>query len=101
MAVVWIPPLLWRLTRGEERVTVPGGTVRQIVRSLEAAYPGIELRLCEDDEVRPEIAVVVDGEVTAEGLFQRLAEDAEVHFVPAITGGRGAPPPVDGTARTG
>ncbi|UCC62533.1 MAG: MoaD/ThiS family protein [Anaerolineae bacterium] len=87
MAVVWIPALLRDLTGGQESVTVPGETVRQVIENLERAYPGIEARLCEDGRLRPNISVAVDGRVSRQGLRQRLAETSEVHFLPVISGG--------------
>jgi molybdopterin synthase sulfur carrier subunit len=87
MAVVWIPALLRELTGGQESVTVPGETVRQVIENLERAYPGIEARLCEDGRLRPNVSVAVDGRVSRQGLRQRLAETSEVHFLPAISGG--------------
>ena len=87
MAVVWIPALLRELTGGQESVTVPGETVRQVIENLERAYPGIEARLCEDGRLRPNVSVAVDGRVSRQGLRQRLADTSEVHFLPAISGG--------------
>jgi molybdopterin synthase sulfur carrier subunit len=87
MAVVWIPALLRELTGGQESVTVPGETVRQVIENLERAYPGIEARLCEDGRLRPNLSVAVDGLMSRQGLRQRLAETSEVHFLPAISGG--------------
>ena len=87
MAVVWIPALLRDLTGGEAQVTVPGATVRQLIENLENAYPGIEERLCDEDRLRPNIAVVVDGEVSRQRLRHKLEETSEVHFLPAISGG--------------
>ena len=87
MAVVWIPALLRDLTGGEAQVTVPGETVRQLIENLENAYPGIEERLCDEDRLRPNIAVVVDGEVSRQRLRHKLEETSEVHFLPAISGG--------------
>jgi len=87
MAVVWIPALLRELTGGQESVTVPGETVRQVIENLERAYPGIKTRLCEDGRLRPNLSVAVDGRVSRQGLRQRLAETSEVHFLPAISGG--------------
>ena len=87
MAVVWIPALLRELTGGQESVTVPGETVRQVIENLERAYPGIKARLCENGRLRPNVSVAVDGRVSRQGLRQRLAETSEVHFLPAISGG--------------
>ncbi|MCS7222165.1 MAG: MoaD/ThiS family protein [Anaerolineae bacterium] len=88
MPVVWIPALLRELTGGQEQVVVPGETVRQVIESLEARFPGIRERLMEGDRLRPGLAVVVDDEVSRERLRHRLTETSEVHFVPAISGGK-------------
>lgn len=87
MPTVWIPSLLRELTGGRERVSVQGETVRQVVDALEQRYPGIKARLCEEDSLRPNIAVVVDGVVSRQRLRHKLTETSEVHFVPAISGG--------------
>ena len=89
MAEVWIPPMMQRLTLGQERVTVAGATVRQILANLDAAHPGLRALLydSETDRIKPQIAVVVDGEVSHLGLLERVEEDSEVHFLPAIGGG--------------
>lgn len=71
---------------------VEGATVRQIINNLEAEFPGIKARLVDNDRIMPGMAVIVDGEVTRLGLLQRVSEDNEIHFLPAIGGGRGSPP---------
>ena len=35
----------------------------------------------------PAFAVVIDGETGPLGLLERVNEDSEVHFIPAIGGG--------------
>ncbi len=87
MPVVWVPSQMRELTGGESRVAVPGRTVRQVIESLEARYPGARARLIEDDHLNPIIAVAVDGVVSTLGLRQPVEEDSEVHFVPAVSGG--------------
>jgi molybdopterin converting factor small subunit len=72
MAVVWIPSLMRSLTGGAELVTVSGATLREVI---------------EDNQLRPHLAAVVDGEL-AEGLRQRVQEKSEIQFIPAISGGR-------------
>jgi molybdopterin synthase sulfur carrier subunit len=88
MPIVWIPGLLQPLTGGEEQVIVQGATVQEVVDNLEARYPGVKERLCEGREIRPHIAVAVDGDVTPEGLDQQVQETSEIHFIPALSGGR-------------
>jgi molybdopterin synthase sulfur carrier subunit len=87
MALVFIPSLLRRLTNGQERVTVPGATLRQIINNLDQAYPGMRDELLAEGEIKPGIAVAIDGETNHLGLLERVREDSEVHFIPAIGGG--------------
>ena len=85
---VWIPALHRDLTAGLETVQVTGATVGQLVDELEQRFPGIQARLTVDGALRPGIAVAVDGVIVRRGLRQRLDEPSEVHFIPAMSGGR-------------
>jgi molybdopterin synthase sulfur carrier subunit len=87
MARVWIPSLLRDLTGGREQIQVPGGTVREVVDQLDQLFPGIRLRLCDANGLRPGIAVAVDTQVCRAGLVQAVTEDSEIHFLPAVSGG--------------
>jgi membrane protein YqaA with SNARE-associated domain/molybdopterin converting factor small subunit len=91
MAVVFIPSLLRKLTGGASEMRVAGATVREVVDALEASHPGIKARLVADDRLRPNIALVVDGVNSREGLRHALSDEAEVHFVPAMAGGSDRP----------
>ena len=77
------------LTGGQKIVQVAGATVRQVINNLEKDYPGVKARLCEEDgmDLLPGIAVIVDGETSQLGLLERVGEDSEVHFLPALGGG--------------
>jgi sulfur-carrier protein len=87
MAVVWIPALLQPLTGGQDQVTISGTTIQELIDNLDARYPGVKERLCEGGEIRPHIAVAIDGDVSPEGLEQEVRESSEVHFIPALSGG--------------
>jgi len=88
MPIVGIPSLLRELTQGQEKVTVPGETVRQVIANLEQRYPGIQRRLCDEDgRLRSNLAVVVDGVVSQQRMRHKLIETSEVYFMPAISGG--------------
>ena len=87
MPIVGIPSLLRSLTGGEKSVQVEGGTVRQVIENLDKRYPGIQERLCDDDRLRPGIAVIVDGNTSSLKLRQRVQEASEIHFVISISGG--------------
>lgn len=88
--MVWVPaPWREKLTGGRQQVEVEGATVRQVIEALEVAYPGFRQRLLdtEEDHIRPDIAVSVDGEISTEGLRRKVGASSEVHFLPALSGG--------------
>jgi len=87
MATVWVPSLLRDLTAGRETLVVPGRTVGQVIDTLDERHPGFRDRVCEGGQLRPEIAVHVDGRLAPLGLRARVGEDSEVQFLPAVGGG--------------
>ena len=87
MAKVFIPTMLQPLTGGVKQTECQGRNVRQIIDALDSQYPGIKGRLVEDGEIRPNLAVAIDGDVARMGMLERVGEGSEVHFVPAIAGG--------------
>ena len=87
MATVYIPTMLLPLTGGLKQVDLEGRNVRQIIDGLDELYPGIKERLVEDGEIRPNLAVAIDGDVARMGLLERVQDASEIHFVPAIGGG--------------
>ena len=91
MPIVAIPSLLRKLTSGEESITVPGATIREVIDNLESRYPGMKARLCEDDRIKPGIAVYVNGLLTRGSIRESVDADAEIHFLPAIGGGMAEP----------
>jgi molybdopterin synthase sulfur carrier subunit len=87
MAVVWIPAILRDLTGGMAQVSVAGASVREVIENLEERYPGVKARLVEDERLRPNITLIVDGVTSQKRLRERVAEGSEIHFLPAISGG--------------
>ncbi len=87
MATIFIPSMLQSLTGGAKRVDCDARTVRQVIERLEEQYPGIKDRLVENGELRPNLAVAIDGDVAIMGMLEKVGENSEVHFVPAIGGG--------------
>ncbi|MDE2778346.1 MAG: MoaD/ThiS family protein [Chloroflexota bacterium] len=87
MATVYIPTMLLPVTGGIRQTQVDAGNVRQLINGLEEQFPGIRDRLLENNQVRPNLAVSIDGEVARMGLLEKVGESSEVHFVPAISGG--------------
>jgi molybdopterin converting factor small subunit len=87
MATVWIPSLLRDLTGCREVLQIPGNTVGEVIDQLDHSYPGIRLKLCEGNVLRPGLAVAVDTQISRLGLLQPVGENSEVHFLPAVSGG--------------
>jgi len=87
MPMLFIPAPIRDLTQGKASVVVSGSSVREALESLEAEFPGVKDRLCEDGKIRPNISVMVDGQVSHLKMREKLRGDSEVHFVIAISGG--------------
>ena len=87
MAEVWMSTRMQRFSGGRERVQVLGATVRQIVNNLDQEYPGMKDVLCINNEIDPAIAVVIDGATSNLGMLDKVNENSEVHFIPAMAGG--------------
>ncbi len=86
MAVVFVPAIL-RAIISADRVDIGGSTVGEIIEALEARFPGVAALLVADDDVAPGIAVAINDQVSQMGLMEPVPPDAEVHFLPAISGG--------------
>jgi molybdopterin synthase sulfur carrier subunit len=91
MAVtVRIPTPLQRLTNNQAEVRVEGSTVRELLTAMEAQFPGIQERLCDESgRLRRFVNVYVADE---DIRFQQneetpVPEGAEVSIIPAIAGG--------------
>ena len=44
-------------------------------------------RLAEENRIKGNISVAIDGEITTMGMLGKVDENSEVHFLPAIGGG--------------
>jgi molybdopterin converting factor small subunit len=87
MPTVWIPALLRRMTNDQESVQVPGQTLREVIANLDAKFPGIQARLCDGDDVRLGLAVVINDQVVRGGLSEVVKDGSEIHFIAGIAGG--------------
>jgi len=70
-----------QFTGGEMEIELPGKTVRQLIRAMEARFPAIA------GQLEGDIAVVIDGLVHQNAFLEEVGEDAEVAFIPPIGGG--------------
>ena len=87
MATIFIPTMLQKLTEGTKKVEMEARNINQVIERLEELYPGIKDRLVEDGEIRENLAIAIDGDVAIMGMLEKVGENSEVHFVPAIGGG--------------
>ena len=87
MATVVLPRSLIALfPLAPRRVSLTGGTVRDLVDALDAGWPGMRDRLCDPGPVLREfINVYVDGEPA--DLSSVVTDGAVVHVLPAVAGG--------------
>ena len=86
MPTVFVPNILRTLIQ-IARVDVSGSTVGEIISELDTRFPGVAALLVEDDDVVPGIAVAINDQLIQMGLMEPVPVDAEVHFLPAISGG--------------
>jgi molybdopterin converting factor small subunit len=88
---VRIPTPLRTVTKGASKVDAEGGTVRDLIADLDAKYPGLRERICDESgEVRRFVNVYVGDEDIRflQGLDTRLDSGAQVSIIPAVAGGR-------------
>lgn len=88
MATVIVPALLRKLTGGVDRVRASGRNVGEVIDDLERQFPGLRAQLVEGQDLKGSVAVWIDGEQAAAGILAKVSDDSEVHFLPAIGGGR-------------
>jgi len=90
MAVkVRIPTPLRTLTGGQDEVSADGGTVAEVIESLEAKHPGMKERLCDEKGIRRFVNIYQNDEDIRflDNLQTELKEGDTLSIVPAIAGG--------------
>ena len=88
--VVRIPGPLRRVTNGEHVVEIEAPTVQETIDLLDAKFPGIKERICDEDgELRYFVNVYLNGEDVRflQGLQTTTKSGDELSIVPAVAGG--------------
>jgi molybdopterin converting factor small subunit len=86
--VVHVPATLRHLSGDRDRIDVTGANLRQVFSALSEECPALAERIVEDDRLRADIAVAIDGTILeGGGLIQQVRPDAEIYLVPPIGGG--------------
>ncbi len=89
---VRIPTPLRKITNDQEEVEAQGGNISEIIADLEANYPGLKERICEDDgTLRRFVNLYLNDEDIRfkENMETALSDGDELSIIPAIAGGRG------------
>ena len=87
MATVHIPTPMRVATDGAATVQIEAATAREVVERLAEQYPDLGGRLVEDGQLRPGLAIFVDGANVGRRLRTKLQPDSELFFVEALGGG--------------
>ncbi|MFY9914871.1 MAG: MoaD/ThiS family protein [Nocardioidaceae bacterium] len=87
---VRVPTILRTYTGGQSEVTAEGGTLSEVLDSLDASYQGIKGRIVDEQgDLRRFVNVYVGNDDVRflEGLATSVADGAEVSVIPAVAGG--------------
>lgn len=87
---VRIPTILRTYTNGESEVHADGGTVAEVLESLDTSYPGIRSRILDDEgAIRRFVNVYVGNDDVRflEALDTTTPEGVQVSVIPAVAGG--------------
>jgi molybdopterin synthase sulfur carrier subunit len=87
---VRIPTILRTYTGGAAEVTAEEGTLRDVIKRLDAAYPGLASRILDESgKLRRFVNVYVGEEDVrlAEGLDTQVPPGIQVSVIPAVAGG--------------
>ena len=90
MATVRIPTPLRKLTGGYGEVQIAADNIVTLIDTLEATYPGIKERLCDETgQLRRFINIYVNNEDIRfqKGIDTAIASGDDISIVPAIAGG--------------
>ena len=90
MIKVRIPTPLRPLTKGQGEVESAAANIVDMIRSLDATYPGLKNRLCDEKgDLRRFVNIYVNEEDIRflNGKETSLKDGDEVSIVPAIAGG--------------
>ncbi|MGE3856609.1 MAG: MoaD/ThiS family protein [Dehalococcoidia bacterium] len=89
MAVTVHIPAHWRdRSGGRATVEVQGRNLREVFSNLDVECPGMKALITEENgDVRGELAVAINSEVTEGGILEPVPDQAEIFLIPAIGGG--------------
>lgn len=89
-ATVRIPTILRSYTKGDAEVVADGPTVREVIASLDAQFPGIAARILDDNgNVRRFVNIYLNDDDVRflDALDTEVASGARISIIPAVAGG--------------
>lgn len=89
-ATVRIPTILRSYTGGVSEVSAEGGTLAEVLESLESSYPGIKARVLDDAGALRRFVNIYVGDDDVRfigGLAAEVADGAKISIIPAVAGG--------------
>tara|TARA_A100001037_G_scaffold302315_1_gene333636 strand:+ start:684 stop:947 length:264 start_codon:yes stop_codon:yes gene_type:complete len=87
MASVWFNQEMRETTGFTGTFEVEGKNIRTVIANLEIQFPGISEVLIYEDDIMPGLSVIIDGNIGSIGVLEKVNENSEVHFLPALGGG--------------
>ena len=87
---VRIPTILRSYTSGESEVQADGGTLSEVLDSLDGSYPGIKARILDDQgAIRRFVNVYVGNDDVRflDALDTKTPDGVQVSVIPAVAGG--------------
>jgi len=87
---VRVPTILRTYTGGESEVTAEGGTLSEVLDSLDSSYSGIRGRIVDDaGELRRFVNVYVGNDDVRflDGLATATPDGTQISVIPAVAGG--------------
>ena len=88
--MVRIPTPLRKLTGNQDTVAADGARLGECIEGLEARYPGLKERLCDETgDIRRFVNIFINGEDVRflQGLDTPIKPGDEISIVPAVAGG--------------
>ena len=87
MALVHIPAHMQHATNGEVSIEIPGEKLGQVIDLLIQKNPQLGEEILINGSIRSDLAIAIDSEITENGLLEKVGENSQIFFIPALGGG--------------
>ncbi|MCH2658474.1 MAG: MoaD/ThiS family protein [Dehalococcoidia bacterium] len=87
VALVHIPTHMQHATNGVVSIEIPGEKLGQVIDLLIQQNPNLGEEILINGSIRSDIAIAIDSEITENGLLEKVGENSQIFFIPALGGG--------------